>query len=156
MVCVDALCPDGGTMFVRIEKTEVYGVGVANRSAAQKPIVGAPLEITVYHVSRHSIDPHNEFDGGMEDTEIRGTYLSLAKANEAARGDLMEEFDMDYFEEYEETVSNGMVTIRAVGLEGEENVYVEKGVLFTGGVQIEGLVEAEESLEESAGESDDE
>lgn len=91
----------------------------------------------------------------MQDTEIKGTFLSLAKPNDCARRDLLDEWDEDSFEEYEETVHDGMVTIKTYCPEGEEmNVYVEKGKLFTDGVQVEGLVEVDEELEESEGESD--
>jgi hypothetical protein len=151
MVRVDAMCPDGESMTVRIKKKGV----VAKKSAAQSLAVGAPGEITVYHVSRHTIDYHHDPEGGLQDTEIKGTFLSLAKANECARRDLLDEWDEDFFEEYEETVHDGMVTIKTNCPEGEEmNVYVEKGKLFTDGVQVEGLVELEEELEESEGESD--
>ena len=154
MVHVDAMCPDGESMTVRIEKTEVKKGRVAKKPASQSLAEGAPGEITVYHVSRHTIDYHH---GGIQDKAIKGTFLSLAKANECARRDLVDEWGKDFFEEYKETVHNGMVSIRTSCPEGEEmNVYVDKGKLFTDGMQVEGLGEVEEELEESADESTDE
>lgn len=153
MVQVNAMCPDGEAMCVRVEKSEVKKSGVAKNTASENLAVGAPQEITVYHVSRHTIDYHHGPDGGMQDTAIKGTFLSLAKANECARRDLVDEWDKDFFEEYNETVRDGMVTIKTSCPEGEEmNVYVEKGKLFTGGLQLGELVE--EELEEDASESD--
>ncbi|KFZ17873.1 hypothetical protein V501_01504 [Pseudogymnoascus sp. VKM F-4519 (FW-2642)] len=153
-VRVDAVCPDGESMSVRIEKTEINKSSVAEKPAAENPAVGVPEEITVYHVSTHTIDYHHDPDGGMQDTAIVGTYLSLAKANQATREYPAKEWDMDFFEEFDETVHNGMVAIKARCAEGEEmNIYVEKGKLFTYG---EGLREMEEELEDSMSESDGE
>ncbi|KFY16763.1 hypothetical protein V492_01102 [Pseudogymnoascus sp. VKM F-4246] len=158
MVHVAAMCPDGESMVANVEKTEVARSSVAGNSAVESLAVGAPGEITVYHVTRHTVDYHHDPDGGLQDTMIMGTYLSLEMANEAARRDLVDEWGDDHFPEYEETVINGMVSISAGFPEGEEdiNVYVEKGKLFTRGMQLQGPGEVEEELEESASESADE
>ncbi|ELR09403.1 hypothetical protein VC83_03164 [Pseudogymnoascus destructans] len=72
----------------------------------------------------------------VKNTAIKGTYLWLAMANEAAREYPEQEWDIDLFEEYTETVHNGMVAIKTRC--GEE------------------LGEMEEELEDSMSESDDE
>ena len=154
MVRVNARCPDGEGMYVRVDKAEAKKSSVAEKPAAENVAAGVPEKITVYHVLTHTIDYHHDPDGGMQDTAIVGTYLSLTKANETAREYLAKDWDMDFFEEYDESVHNGMVAIKAICAEGEEmNVYVEKGKLFTDG---EGLREVEEELEYSLSESDGE
>nr|OBT79663.1 hypothetical protein VF21_01264 [Pseudogymnoascus sp. 05NY08] len=151
MVKVNARCPDGKGIYVRVDKAEAK-----KSSVAENLTDGVPEELRVYHVSRHTIDYHNDPNGGMQYTVIKGTFLSLLKANECARRDLLDEWDEDFFEEYEETVHNGMVTIKTSCPEGEEmTVNVEKGTLFTDVEELE-EVEEEEELEDSESESDDE
>ncbi|OBT89597.1 hypothetical protein VE02_01740 [Pseudogymnoascus sp. 03VT05] len=154
IVRVNASCPDGKSMFVRVDKAVAKRSSVAGKPAAEDLTVDIPEELPVYHVSRHTIDYHNDPEGGMQYTAIKGAFLSLMKANECARRDLLDEWDEDFFEEYEETVHDGMVTIKTSCLEGEEmTVSVEKGTLFT---NVEELEEVEEELEDSESESDDE
>ena len=140
MVSVNATCHDGESMIVRTERTEVEMGPVTKKAAAQKQVAETQGEITVYHVYRHTIDFHNDPHGGAQDIEIKGTYVSLAEANEAAMRDLVDEWDKNWFEEYKETVWNGMVAIRAICPEGERmNVSVKKGKLFTDIVPLEEL-----------------
>jgi hypothetical protein len=75
-------------------------------------------EQKLYIVTRETIDCHN-YNGGFDGVEIRGTFLSLRKANEAAREDLLNEWDEDSFEEYEVDERNGMVIVTATCPEGE-------------------------------------
>lgn len=82
MVRVDAMCPEGEIIVVLVGKT------VMKKAAAQKRVADTPSLIRVYHVIRETINCHNDPHGGAQDTAIKGTYVSLEKANEAARKEL--------------------------------------------------------------------
>jgi hypothetical protein len=77
----------------------------------------------LYHVLRHTVQ---EFGEG---TEIQGVYWSLEEANQAARTNLTDEWDLSFFDEYteEEDEDDGSVVIEATCPEGETmRVYIEK------------------------------
>ncbi|OBT55460.1 hypothetical protein VE04_05476 [Pseudogymnoascus sp. 24MN13] len=145
MVRVNANCPDGKGMYVPVVQAEVKTDGVIEEAEAENLTVDAPGEITVYHVSTVRIDYQNDPDGVLEGAVIKGTYLSPAKANKAAREYLAKESETNDFGRVTETVIYGMVTIKArCPKEKEVMVYVDKGKLFTDG---EGLEEMEEESE---------
>ncbi|KFZ12962.1 hypothetical protein V502_06852 [Pseudogymnoascus sp. VKM F-4520 (FW-2644)] len=142
MVRVDAVFLEGERMAVRIEKTEVEKYSMARKAVAQNRVAEARRHIEVYHVVRETIDYHNDPHGGAQNTTINGTYVSLEKANEAAGRDLDYDWDRDFFEEYNEMVKEGMVTINTTCPEGERiNVYVKRGSLTTDHAEMAGLVE---------------
>ncbi|KAG8995618.1 hypothetical protein FRB95_011383 [Tulasnella sp. JGI-2019a] len=84
----------------------------------------APDSGFIYHVMRHTDDRHM----GGEYTTLRGTHWTLKEANAAVRQDLIKEWSMDTFVEYEEEVDDdGIVEITATFPEGEiMRVYVDK------------------------------
>ncbi|OBU00751.1 hypothetical protein VE01_01196 [Pseudogymnoascus verrucosus] len=151
MVRVNANCPDGKGMYVRVDKAEVKKDGVIEEAEAENLTVDAPGEITVYHVSAVRIDYQNDPDGVLEGAVIKGTYLSPAKANKAAREYLAKESETNDFGRVTETVIYGMVTIKArCPKEKEVMVYVDKGKLFTDGEGLEEMEESEGSLSSSS------
>ncbi|KFY10328.1 hypothetical protein V491_07704 [Pseudogymnoascus sp. VKM F-3775] len=155
MVRVDAMCPDGENMIVLVEETDVKtGTGKGAVSSVTRTTNEEPGLIAVYHVIQETIDYHNDRHGGAQNTAVKGTYVSLEKANEAARKELLQEWDMDFFEEYDEGMANGLVTINAICPKGEHmNVYVKRGTLITDREEMAGLVK--EMLAEMDDESED-
>jgi hypothetical protein len=141
-VTVTAICPEGEEMTVTVKKAPnkmSLGPKKSSKSAVRK----------VYYVTRETIDYHNDPRGGMQDTAVVGTFFSRKEANQAARTDLLNEWNMDFFESYEVEEEDGLVTVTAICPEGEEmTVTVEEGQLDE--------VPDEESDEESAEGSDEE
>lgn len=158
MVRVDAMCPDGERVAVRIEKNLVKKSDMAKEAAARKPVDETPRLIMVYHVIYEMIDYHNDPNGGAREKSVKGTYVSLEKANEAARKELFYEWDRDFFEEYDEEVDHGMVTIDATCPEGEQmSVYVKRGTLTTDYPEMVRLVEKiEDEMEDESEEEESE
>ncbi|KFY96161.1 hypothetical protein V500_02556 [Pseudogymnoascus sp. VKM F-4518 (FW-2643)] len=171
MVHIVAACPEGKEMVVMVEKAEVKKgaakkaadkTNAAENNAVKNAVKNVtivvpppPKEITMYQVTRHTIDYHHDYNGGLQDTDIQGSYLSRKKANAVARRNLLDDWDRDFFEEYEEEVVGGLVTITAVCPEGEEmTVSVVEGKLDIGDAKIIGLDEEEE--EEGEGDEEDE
>ena len=76
----------------------------------------ATKRVKVYTVVRTTEDP---FDVN-NDTEIRGTYQSLAEANKAVERDLIDEFGRDFFYSYRVSKTNGRSEVDSVCGEGEE------------------------------------
>jgi hypothetical protein len=74
----------------------------------------------MYIVTRETIDYHNDPRGGLQDNEIVGIFPSRNKANKAARADLLNEWNLDFFESYEVEEEDGLVTVTAICPEGEE------------------------------------
>jgi hypothetical protein len=74
----------------------------------------------MYIVTRETIDYHNDPHGGLHDTAIVGTFSSRNEANKAARTDLLNDWNMDFFESYEVEEEDGLVTVSAICPEGEE------------------------------------
>ena len=64
----------------------------------------------VYHVTRETIDCYED----NKDTAVVGTFFSRKKANLAARTDLLNDWDMDFFESYEVEEEDGLVKVTAV------------------------------------------
>lgn len=64
----------------------------------------------VYHVIRETTDILYDYG----DSQSRGTYTTLEEANEAARRDLLHEYEMSELEEYSEmSNSDGTVHVNA-------------------------------------------
>lgn len=64
----------------------------------------------VYHVIRETTDILYDYG----DSQSRGTYTTLEEANEAARRDLLHEYEMSELEEYSEMPnSDGTVHVNA-------------------------------------------
>ena len=140
LVTVTAVCPEGEEMTVTVKKApnktslSPKKSSKSSKSATRK----------VYYVTRETIDYHNDYNGGIQDTAVIGTFSSRKKANQAARTDLLNEWSMDFFESYEVEEEDGLVKVTALCPEGEEmTVTVEEGQLD------------EESGEESDEESDE-
>lgn len=73
-----------------------------------------------YHSWVKSSNNHNDCDGGTKDTAAVGTLFSREEANQAARTDLLNDWNMDSFVSYEVEEGDGLVGVTAVYLEGEE------------------------------------
>src|SRR5271170_551820 len=136
--------------------------GIKKRSGAKKPPPAdrkhkqskpsKPAERTMYIVTRETIDYHNDPRGGLQDKDIVGIFPSRNKANKAARADLLNEWNMDFFESYEVDEEDGLVTVTAVCPEGEEmTVTVEEGQLDEGHDE-----ESDKELDEGPDEESDE
>lgn len=64
----------------------------------------------VYHVIRETTDILYDYG----DSQSRGTYTTLEEANEAARRDLLHEYEMSELEEYSEmSNSDGTIHVNA-------------------------------------------
>ena len=74
----------------------------------------------MYIVTRETIDYHNDPRGGLHDNDVVGIFSSRNEANKAAQADLLNEWNMDFFESYEVEEEDGLVTVTAVCPEGEE------------------------------------
>jgi len=123
LVTVTAICPEGEEMTVTVKEAPnkmSLGPKKSSESATRK----------VYYVTRETIDYHNDPRGGLQDTAVVGTFFSRKKANQAARADLLNDWNMDFFESYETEEEDGLVTVTAICPEGEEmTVTVEEGQL---------------------------
>lgn len=87
----------------------------------------------------HTDDQHH----GSEFTALRGLYWTLEEPNAAARTDLLDEWDDDFFESHEITEDeDGMVNVEATCPEGEIMcVYIEQNEapsLFTFSISVVG------------------
>jgi hypothetical protein len=125
LVTVRASCPEGEEMTVKVEKArnKMLPGPKSSKSAMRK----------VYHVTRETIDYHNDCHGDIQDTALVGTFFSRKEANQAARTDLLNDWDKDFFESYEVEEEDGLVKVTAVCPEGEEmTVTVEEGRLNEG------------------------
>lgn len=79
--------------------------------------------MSVYQVFR-SEDTTTSWDTAWHDNSstdvLQGTYSTLAEANTAAEGNLLEEWDRDFFTTYEVgRDADGLAVVRAVAEEGE-------------------------------------
>ena len=75
----------------------------------------------LYHVEINTIDYHNDPHGGIHSDEVIGTFDILEEANDAAREHLLDQWDEDWFEFYEEDEDDdGLLTITAICPEEEE------------------------------------
>src|SRR5271155_5739220 len=123
LVTVTAICPEGEEMTVTVKEAPnkmSLGPKKSSKSAIRK----------VYYVTRESIDYHNDRHGSIQDTDVVGTFFSRKEANQAARTDLLNDWNMDFFESYEVEEEDGLVKVTAVCPEGEEmTVTVEEGEL---------------------------
>jgi len=148
LVTVTAICPEGEEMTVTVEEAPnkmSLGPKKSSKSAMRK----------VYHVTRETIDYHNDSRGGIQDTAVVGTFFSRKEANQAARADLLNEWNMDFFESYEVEEEDGLVKVTAVCPEGEEmTVTVEEGQLDEGHDE-ESDEEEDEGPDEESEESDE-
>src|SRR5690242_15195994 len=107
---------------------------VPEKLSLSKPNKKVAKQKTLYHVLRETIDYHNDPNGGLQDTEIRGTFTSLLDANDAVRNDLLSDWGRDFFTEYEEDIEDGMLKIHSICPEGEEmNVYIDIKEAAVGG-----------------------
>lgn len=147
LVTVSATCPEGEEMSVSVERMR--------NKISLGPKSSNPLKRKIYHVTRETIDYHNDYYGGLRDTAVVGTFFSRKKANQAAREDLLNDWDIDWFESYEVDEEDGLVTVTAVCPEGEEmTVTVEEGELNEGHGEDIDEDSDEESDEDSDGELD--
>jgi len=148
-VTVTAICPEGEEMTVTVKEAPnkmSLGPKKSSKSAMRK----------VYYVTRESIDYHNDRYGSIQDTAVVGTFFSRKEANQAARADLLNEWNMDFFESYEVEEEDGLVTVTAVCPEGEEmTVTVEEGELDEGHDE-ESNEEPDEGVDEESDEESDE
>jgi len=144
-VTVTATCPEGEEMTVTVKEAPnkmSLGAKKSSKSTMRK----------VYYVTRESIDYHNDPNGGIQDTDVVGTFFSRKEANQAARADLLNDWNMDFFESYEVEEEDGLVKVTAICPEGEEmTVTVEEGQLDEGSDE-----ESDESDEGPDEESDEE
>jgi hypothetical protein len=149
LVIVTAICPEGEEMTVTVKEapnTLSLGSKKSSKSAFRK----------VYYVTRETIDYHNDFTGGLQDTAVVGTFFSREEANQAARKDLLNEWNMDFFESYEVEEEDGLVKVTAICPEGEEmTVTVEEGQLDEGPDEESDAESDEGPAEESDEESDE-
>lgn len=69
-----------------------------------------------------------DYRQGSENTDIRGTYLTLEDANAAARIDLLNEWNLDFFKSHEVTTDDyGTIDVAATCPRGEMlHVFIEK------------------------------
>src|SRR5271154_710812 len=148
LVTVTAICPEGEEMTVTVKEAPnkmSLGPKKFSKSAARK----------VYYVTRESIDYHNDRHGSIQDTAVVGTFFSRKEANQAARADLLNEWNMDFFESYEVEEEDGLVKVTAVCPEGEEmTVTVEEGQLDEGHDE-ESDEEEDEGPDEESDEEDE-
>lgn len=123
LVTVTAICPEGEEMTVTVQEAPnkmAVGAKKSSKSTMQK----------VYYVTRKTIDYHNDYHGGIQDTAVVGTFSSRKEANEVARKDLLNDWNMDFFESYEVEEEDGLVQVTALCPEGEEmTVTVKEGHL---------------------------
>jgi hypothetical protein len=149
LVTVTAVCPEGEEMTVTVKEAPnkmSLGQKKSSKSGMRK----------VYHVTRETIDYHNDHNGGIQDTAVVGTFFSRKEANQAARTDLLNDWNRDFFESYEVDEEDGLVTVTAVCPEGEEmTVTVEEGQLDEGSDEESDEESGEELDEESDEASDD-
>jgi hypothetical protein len=126
LVTVTAICPEGEEMTVTVKE--------APNKMSLGPKKSSKLTMRkVYYVTRESIDYHNDCHGGIHDTDVVGTFFSREEANQAARTDLLNDWNMDFFVSYEVEEEDGFVKVTAVCPEGEEmTVTVEEGQLDEG------------------------
>ena len=147
LVTVTAVCPEGEEMTVTVKEAPnkmSLGPKKSSKSGMRK----------VYYVTRETIDYHNDYNGGIQETDVVGTFFSRKEANQAARTDLLNDWDRDFFESYEVEEEDGLVKVTAVCPEGEEmTVTVEEGQLDEG--SDEESVE-EDQLDEGSDEESDE
>ncbi|WWC59095.1 uncharacterized protein I303_101643 [Kwoniella dejecticola CBS 10117] len=84
----------------------------------------------LYQVFRDGIDYHNDPSGGAQDSELRGSYGDYEEAKRAAKKDLTDEWDKDFFETYAEVENGGqtgLFQVNATCPEGEVmTVYIKK------------------------------
>ena len=123
LVAITAICPEGEEMTVTVQEApNKISLGPKKISESAMP--------KVYHVTRKTIDYHNDYHGGIQDTAIVGTFPTRKEANQVARADLLSEWSMDFFESYEVEEEDGLVQVKAICPEGEEmTVTVKEGQL---------------------------
>src|SRR6266516_1871552 len=92
--------------------------GIKKPSRAKKPPPASrkhkQVKRTTYIVTRKTTDYHNDFRGGLQDTAIVGTFSSRNEANKAARTNLLNNWNADFFESYEVEEEDGLITVRAI------------------------------------------
>ena len=107
LVSIHAICPEGEEMNVTVT-AEQSSIDLNNAAGG------------LYQVISSTVDYHNDPSGGAQESEIVGTFDTLEEANEEAREHLLNTWDRDFFDEYEEEVDNdGLVSIHALCPEGE-------------------------------------